>query len=634
MSQWSIQDSLDLYNVPRWGAGYFGINAAGDVTIRDPHSQAITSFAELLPLIQNQGLELPLLLRFPHILKHRVAALVHSFQRAIAQENYSAPFTPIYPIKVNQQREVVHAIMQGQRQVLNGLTGLEAGSKPELLAVLALSTPGQSVIVCNGYKDAEYIQLALMGERLGHRVYIVLEKSSELGEVLRQAKALKVQPRIGVRARLASVGKGHWQDSGGAKSKFGLSASEILKTVEILQEAGQSQAFQLLHFHLGSQIANIQDIQVGLREAACFYAQLRLLGMPIEVADVGGGLGVDYEGTASRNPCSVNYTLDEYAKRVVQAFHQVALEHDLPSPQLFSESGRAVTAHHAVLMTNVIGVERQQVHSLVPPDAQSHPLLNRIWQNYQDAVGRERSLSEVYHDWVTFNQDLNQVFTHGHLSLAERAQGEQLLRATSLHLMKTLNPARTPQRQILDELNEQMADKVFVNFSLFQSLPDAWGIDQVFPILPLRHLQQAPSRRVVLRDLTCDSDGRIDHYVDGEGIESTLPCPPLDSANALLGFFMVGAYQEILGDLHNLFGDTDAVNVEFNAQGEAYLAQMQRGDTVAGVLSAVNYNADALLQALHHQIKQSRLNAAEQDLCERAFQHLLQDTTYLDQPKV
>ncbi|QEW06004.1 biosynthetic arginine decarboxylase [Nitrincola iocasae] len=634
MADWNASDSLALYNVSRWGAGYFGISEQGDVTVRDTLSGAEVSFADILQMIQARGLELPVLIRFPHILHHRVASLVDSFARAIENEEYQGRFISVYPIKVNQQREVVEAIVAGQRQVLAGNTGLEAGSKPELLAVLAMSEPGKSTVICNGYKDEDYIRLALTGERLGHKVYIVLEKSSELNDVLRVAAELKVQPRIGVRARLSTVGKGNWQDSGGLKSKFGLSASEILKTIEILRSHDQVQAFQLLHFHLGSQIANIQDIQVGLREAACFYAQLRLMGMPVEVADVGGGLGIDYEGTASRSICSMNYTLDEYAKRVVQAFKEVALEHDLPQPHLISESGRAVTAHHAVLVTNVIGIERQEVHSLAEPEALDHLLLQRIWQNYQDALGRERSLSEVYHDLVTHNQDLNHAFTHGDLSLVDRASGEQMMRATALYLMQRLNPAKRHHSAILDELNEQMADKLFANFSLFQSLPDVWGINQIFPILPLRDLDKYPSRRGVIRDITCDSDGRIDQYVDGEGLETTLPYPPMEVANSLLGFFLVGAYQEILGDLHNLFGDTDAANVEFNQTGSVEVSHMQRGDTVAKVLQYVNFNPEKLLESLNRQVAASDLSAADKKQTIRELRMGMDDTTYLEQPNL
>ncbi|WP_409522696.1 biosynthetic arginine decarboxylase [Nitrincola sp. MINF-07-Sa-05] len=632
MADWTAKDSITLYNVDRWGAGYFSIAEDGDVVVRDSESTAQVSFPEILQLIQDKELELPVLIRFPHILHHRVASLVGSFQRAIEQQSYNGRFTPIYPIKVNQQRHVVEGIVEGQKKVLDGHVGLEAGSKPELLAVLAVAEPGKSTIVCNGYKDRDYIRLALIGERLGHKVYIVLEKSSELHDVLKIADELGVEPRIGVRARLSTVGKGNWQDTGGYKSKFGLSASEILHTIEILKSRDQIKAFQLLHFHLGSQIANIQDIQVGLREAARFYAELSMLGIPIKVVDVGGGLGVDYEGTASRNICSMNYSIDEYAKRVVHAFHDIALEYDLPHPDVFSESGRAVTAHHAVLMTNVIGIESQKVHHLDPPDDNSSVLMQNIWQNYQDALIRERSLYEVYHDLVAFTQDINQGFTHGSLSLSERAQCEQVMRATAFHLLHSLNPAKRPQRVIIDELNEQMADKLFANFSLFQSLPDIWGIKQIFPIIPLHDLDQEPTRRGVIRDITCDSDGRIDHYVDGEGIETTLPYPPMEVDNSLLGFFLVGAYQEILGDLHNLFGDTDSANIIFNVEGKAEVSYSQRGDTVSKVLQYVNFDPQTLMMQLERQVACADVTLEEHDSFMEWLRSGLGDTTYLDQP--
>ncbi len=629
MSEWTSRDSAQLYNIARWGDGYFEVAADGDAVVRDPASGHGVSFPEIHAQLHEKGLQLPVLVRFPHILHHRVKTLVDSFADAIADDVYQGQFTPIYPIKVNQQYRVVKELMAGQKQVLDGHTGLEAGSKPELMAVLAVATPGKSTIVCNGYKDRDYIRLALVGQRLGHRVYIVLEKSTELLEVLAIARELGVTPRIGVRARLSTIGKGNWQDTGGPKSKFGLSASEILHTIALLDQHGQREAFQLLHFHLGSQIANIQDIQVGLREAARFYAELRLMGLPIDTVDVGGGLGVDYEGTASRSSCSINYSMGEYAKRVVRAFSEAAAMHDLPHPEIFSESGRAMTAHHAVLMTNIIGIERQEVHELVPPGDDSQPMTHNIWQNYQTGLDRERSLIEIHHDLVAFTSDVNQAFTQGQLSLSERANNEQVLRATAYHLMKRLNPSKKPHRVILDELNEQMADKLFGNFSLFQSLPDVWGVEQIFPIIPLHHLDQEPTRRGVIRDITCDSDGRIDRYVDGEGLEATLPYPPMEAKGSLLGFFLVGAYQEILGDLHNLFGDTNAADVIFDEHGNATVSHWQRGDTVNKVLEFVNFDPKVLLDSFEQQVTASELTEREHQAFMTWLRDGLEDTTYL-----
>lgn len=629
MSQWTARDSAQLYNIARWGDGYFGVGENGDVQVCDPGTGFTANFPDIQRQLQGKGLNLPVLVRFPHILHHRVSTLVNSFSQAIEEESYAGRFTPIYPIKVNQQFRVVKELITGQQKVLDGHTGLEAGSKPELMAVLAIATPGKSTIVCNGYKDRDYIRLALVGQRLGHRVYIVLEKSTELLEVLAIARELGVTPRIGVRARLSTIGKGNWQDTGGPKSKFGLSASEILHTIALLKEHGQLESFQLLHFHLGSQIANIQDIQIGLREAARFYAELCLLGLPIDIVDVGGGLGVDYEGTASRSSCSINYSMSEYAKRVVHAFREAAAINELKEPHIFSESGRAMTAHHAVLMTNIIGIEHQEVHELVAPDDSSQPLTHNIWHNYQTLQEQPRNLIEIYHDLVAFTSDINQAFTQGQISLEERAQNEQILRATAYQLMARLNPSKKPHRVILDELNEQMADKLFGNFSLFQSLPDVWGVEQIFPIIPLHHLNQEPTRRGVIRDITCDSDGRIDQYVDGEGLEATLPYPPIQAEGSLLGFFLVGAYQEILGDLHNLFGDTNAVDVTFNEQGEAEVTHWQRGDSVSRVLQYVNFDPSALLQSFEQQVTASELNQAEHDAFISWLKNGLDDTTYL-----
>ncbi len=631
MASWSARDSSELYNVARWGGGYFRIADDGSVEVLDRNSGAHVSFQTLSQRCREAGLQLPVLMRFPHILHDRVRTLVDAFHQGIDYEGYRGHFTPIYPIKVNQQFRVVKELVAGQKAVLDGRMGLEAGSKPELLAVLAIAEPGRSTIVCNGYKDRDYIRLALIGQRLGHQVYIVLEKSSEVDDVLTLARELGVSPRIGVRARLSSISKGNWQDTGGPKSKFGLSASEILNTVDRLRRADALEAFQLLHFHLGSQIANIQDIQIGLREAARFYSELSLLGVPLKVVDVGGGLGVDYEGTASRSACSVNYSLNEYASRVIHAFRDAADRHDLPHPDVFTESGRAMTAHHAVLMTNIIGMETQDAETVSPPGEGTGALAQDIWRNYEDAVERRRSLFEVYHDLAAYTQENNQAFALGQVGLGERAQNEQVLKATARHLLTALNPGKKPHRVILDELNEQMADKLFANFSLFQSLPDVWGVDQIFPILPLQNLDREPDRRVVLRDITCDSDGRIDHYVDGEGIEATLPYPSQPADNALLGFFLVGAYQEILGDLHNLFGDTDAADIRFDPDsGEPIVSHAQRGDTVRQVLRFVNFDPDVLLQSLSDQVSESGLDRLEKDELLSWLADGMSDTTYLD----
>ncbi|MGL4898913.1 MAG: biosynthetic arginine decarboxylase, partial [Shewanella sp.] len=520
--------------------------------------------------------------------------LCQAFDQAIQKYEYQADYLLVYPIKVNQQKTVVEEILASQASKEVPQLGLEAGSKPELMAVLAMAQKASSVIVCNGYKDNEYIRLALIGEKLGHKVYIVLEKLSELKMVLAESKRLGVTPRLGLRARLAFQGKGKWQASGGEKSKFGLSAAQILTVVEQLKQSDMLDSLQLLHFHLGSQIANIRDIRQGVSEAARFYCELRELGASINCFDVGGGLAVDYDGTRSQSNNSMNYGLSEYANNIVNVLTDICNEYEQPMPRIISESGRHLTAHHAVLVTDVIGTEAYQVEDIQPPAEASPQLLHNMWQSWTELSGRadQRALIEIYHDSQSDLQEAQSLFALGQLSLAERAWAEQANLRVCHEVQGLLSTKNRYHRPIIDELNEKLADKFFVNFSLFQSLPDAWGIDQVFPVLPLSGLDKAPERRAVMLDITCDSDGIVDQYVDGQGIETTLPVPAWSAESPyLIGFFMVGAYQEILGDMHNLFGDTNSAVVRIEEHGVANIESMLAGDTVADVLRYVNLDA-------------------------------------------
>ena len=623
------------YNIDQWGSGYFDVDDQGRTLVRPLGSEVpgpTLVLDTLVDRLRDAGLRLPVLVRFIDILHDRVEQLCMAFDRAMKEEDYQASYTAVYPIKVNQQRRVVEEILATQERG-HGRVGLEAGSKPELMAVLALSgDDGSSLIVCNGYKDREYIRLALMGEKLGHKVYLVVEKYSELSLILEEAKNLKVKPRIGLRARLSSVGKGKWQDTGGEKSKFGLTASQLLAITERLRDADALDSLQLVHFHLGSQIANIRDIQRGLRECARFYHSLRELGAPIDTVDVGGGLGVDYEGTRSRSFCSINYSMQEYATNVVWAFRQICETHNLPHPQLISESGRALTAHHAVLVTNVIGEERLghiEPERRVEGDAH----VAELWRVYDRLEGmREpRDLVEAYHDVVQAVGELQDRFVLGLADMQARAEGESVYFAACQRLHKRLDNRNRAHREIADELAEKLADKLFANFSLFQSLPDVWGIDQVFPVLPLTGLDREPTRRGVIQDITCDSDGRIDLYVDGQGLESTLPLPEWDDDDdKLIGLFLVGAYQEILGDLHNLFGDTDSVDVALDENGEWRLSHVQQGDAVADVLGYVNFDAVALKQKLTEQLIASPLSVEERELFVSELSEGLSGYTYLE----
>ncbi|MBA2780927.1 biosynthetic arginine decarboxylase [Billgrantia kenyensis] len=628
------QRARRTWNIDQWGSGYFDVDDSGHALVRPLGSEAEGPALPLAPLVdqlREAGLRLPVLVRFSDILHDRVEQLCEAFDLAMQEEEYAGGYTAVYPIKVNQQRRVVEEIL-ATRERGHGRVGLEAGSKPELLAVLALSADGPSLIVCNGYKDREYIRLALMGEKLGHRVYLVVEKFSELPLILEEAESLGVTPRIGLRARLASVGMGKWQDTGGEKSKFGLTAAQMLAVVERLREADSLASLQLVHFHLGSQIANIRDIQFGLRECARFYQSLLALGAPIDTVDVGGGLGVDYEGTRSRSFCSINYSMREYARNVVSAFAQACSEAEIPHPHLISESGRALTAHHAVLIANVIGEER--VNDQAPErQAEDDPQLDELWRVH-DLLGNSvepRELVEAWHDLLQAMSEMHDRFIMGLADIIVRAEAEGVYFAACARLRERLNSRNRAHREIIDELAEKLADKLFVNFSLFQSVPDVWGIDQIFPVLPLTGLNREPSRRGVIQDITCDSDGRIDGYVDGQGVETTLPLPEWhDDEEPLLGFFLVGAYQEILGDLHNLFGDTDSVDAALNEQGEWVLSHAQQGDRVSDVLAYVNFDAKVLRDRLAGQLADSGLSAAEQEHFLDDLSAGLEGYTYLE----
>lgn len=608
---WSIDDSRELYNITHWSDGYFDVNEAGELIAKpDPDQPGHqVSLLNLVHQAQALGMPTPLLVRFNDILHDRVDRLCGAFSNARTRFGFDGQYRAVYPIKVNQQHDVVEQLLLhgGQERF-----GLEAGSKPELMAVIGLAKPG-SVIVCNGYKDREYIRTALIAEHLGHEVYIVVEKMSEMTLVLDEAEKMGVNPRMGVRVRLASQGKGKWQSSGGEKSKFGLSPTQILNLVETLRSRNKLGALQLVHYHLGSQLANIRDIQHALREAARYFAELHALGAAIQWVDVGGGLGVDYEGTtSSQSTCSTNYSMQEYANKVVSALADICAEHNIKHPNIISESGRAMTAHHAVLITDVIGVEETVGYKL-PQPVEDHEaaILQDLWQGFKN-ISRRTAL-EIYHDAVYAIGEAHSLYVHGALSLQEWARASEIYAASCVKVRDTLQNNPGVHADILDELNEKLADKVFCNFSLFQSLPDAWAIGQIFPVLPLHYLDRKPERRGILQDITCDSDGKLDKYVEGEGIEPTMPMPKVDEDKPLyLGMFMVGAYQEILGDLHNLFGDTHSMHVEFKPDGSYEILNPLMGDTVADMLSCVDFDVDQIISVYRDKLAASNLPASIQ----------------------
>ena len=622
MSNWNIDKSLQTYNIQQWGEGYFNISESGHLIVDASEHQRPVDLHAIVKCAQQSGLSLPLLARIPEILHKRVDRLCQAFDNALQNAELSARYTPIYPIKVNQHRNVVEELLKSD----SGRLGLEAGSKPELLAVLALS-PDNGTIICNGYKDREYIRLALAGLGMGLRVYLVIEKLSELKLIIEESRNSNIKPLIGVRLKLASIASGKWQNSGGERSKFGLTSSQLITAIEQLHDADMLNSLELLHVHLGSQISNIRDLQNGLGEAAQFLSQLASMGVDIKVVDVGGGLGIDYEGTRTRSECSMNYQLEEYASKVVQAFSTVCQLNNMNMPDLFSESGRALTAHHAVLITDVTEVEK---HELVIPDIDDNENTLIELCNQLTALQQGSPVREIFHDVVFTMQEIQLRFNQGLVSLHERANAERLYFAICSLLQHKIDPANRSHHSIQHELNEILADKVFCNFSIFQSMPDVWAIDQVFPIVPLQRLHQQPDRRAILHDLTCDSDGRIDHYVDSDKIENTLPLHNIKPGEEYyLGFFLVGAYQETLGDIHNLFGDTATVNIVHDEDGNICLQNTFYGEDVSQLLSSVGYDPDEIRQLITDKALSSKLPDSERDALLQELQASLQAYSYL-----
>lgn len=605
--EWSVADSRRVYGIRHWGAGYYAINEAGNVEVRPhgPHGAPI-DLNLLVAQLRDSGLSLPLLVRFPGILQDRVRQLTGAFDASILRLDYQNGYTALYPIKVNQQEAVVENIIATD----NVAIGLEAGSKPELMAVLALAPKG-GTIVCNGYKDRELIRLALIGQKLGHRVFIVVEKESEVPLLIEEAAALDVQPWIGLRVRLSSLASSKWADTGGEKSKFGLSAAQILAVLERLRGAGLEQSVRLLHFHMGSQISNIADYRKGFREAVRYYGELRALGLPVDHVDVGGGLGVDYDGTHSRNASSINYGMEDYAATVVGMLKEFCDRQALPHPHIFSESGRALTAHHAVLVVQVTDVERpNDALPQLPADIEQPESLQALFELL--GPNDPEMVAETYWRATHFVGEVAAQYSAGKLSLVQKALAEQAYAAICRRLHEQLKARQRSHRQVLDELNDKLADKYICNFSVFQSLPDTWAIEQILPILPIHRLHEQPGRRAVLQDLTCDSDGKIRQYVDEQSIETSLPVHELrDGEDYLLGVFLVGAYQEILGDMHNLFGDTDSVNVYQRSDGSVFHAGIETHDTIEDLLRYVHLEPSELMSLYRDKVAGAHLTARE-----------------------
>ncbi len=612
----------------RWGLGFFRVNAKGHVTVNpsaDGRRRGLDLF-ELAGDLRAQGVDLPLLLRFSDVLQARIEALGAAFAGAIQEAGYQGGYTTVYPIKVNQQRHVVQEVVEfGERYGV----GLECGSKGELQAILGLSENTGHLIVCNGYKDLEFMRLALMGQRLGHRVFVVLEQLSELDTLLEAAAELNAVPNVGVRIKLAAEGAGRWAKSGGERSKFGLGAGQLVSLLDRLTREGRQDLLKLIHFHLGSQITDIRQIKVGLQEIGRFYVELHRMGFTITHVDVGGGLGVDYDGTRSNRPTSTNYTMAEYANDVVHSMASVCRHEKLPMPHLVSESGRAITAHHAILLVDVTDVESQQNPSVPDLDPDTHPLLVEMHENLE-LVASDRAM-EVFHDAVFAKQRAQDLFASGVLTLRQRALVEQLYLCTVNAVAAAVGGDRTSLAELRGHVESALVDRYFCNFSVFQSLPDSWAIDQVFPIMPIHRLGEEPTRRATLHDITCDSDGVIDLFVGGhEPQHSVLLHPLQEDEPYVLGVFLVGAYQEILGDLHNLFGDTNAVHVRMTKTGYE-ITDLVHGDTVTEVLTFVQFHSADLLATFRRKVGRAKdLTRAEANTFIADYVAGLEGYTYLE----
>jgi len=625
---WTVKDSLELYNVNGWGRDFFTINDAGhvEVTPAGPGSPRI-DLRELIDDLRSRGLNMPLLIRFSDILRTRVEQLCGSFQQAIAENDYKGVYRGVYPIKVNQQRHVVEELTEYGRPFN---LGLEAGSKPELLVALALQDNPDALILCNGYKDRAYIETALLAQKLGRKVIITMDRMAEIDTILAAARELDIRPAIGVRARLTTKGAGKWIESTGDRSKFGLTTSEMVATVDRLRAEGMLDCLQLLHFHIGSQITSIRAIKDALREASRIYVELHALGASMKYLDCGGGLGVDYDGSQTNFHSSVNYTLQEYAADVVSQIAEACNVKGVPHPDIITESGRALVAHHSVLVFNVLGTNEMLLGQIPDTLAKDEPLVIRqLYETYQ-GVSR-KNFQEAYHDGLQLKEEAITAFNLGVLDLKARARVEQLFYAVCEKILKIVRDLPYVPDE-LEGLEKQLSDTYYCNFSLFQSLPDHWAVRQLFPTMPIDRLNRVPTRRAVLADLTCDSDGKIDQFIDLRDVKNFLELHPVNGEPYYIATFLVGAYQEILGDLHNLFGDTDAVHVKLD--GDDYRVEhVVEGDSVAEVLTYVQYSKDDLMsrvrRAVEIALRDKRITPAESGRLMRRYEEGLEGYTYL-----
>ena len=628
--RWTITDAAEEYDIERWGKGYFSIGANGHVWVH-PSKDATRSIdlKELIDTLILRGITPPLLIRFGAILNHQLGEMHAAFTDAIREHSYQGSYSLVYPIKVNQQRHVVEEVMRYGKPYK---FGLEAGSKPELLAVLAVAD-NDTPIICNGFKDDEYIEMVMLASKIGRRIIPVVEKYTELDLILKHSALVGVRPSIGIRLKLASRGSGRWKSSGGYRSKFGLTVTEALRALDQLKALGMEDTLELLHFHLGSQITNIRQVKAAVTEAARIYVEMRRLGAGLKILDVGGGLGIDYDGSQTDFESSVNYTLQEYANDVVYHIQSVCDESEVPHPNIVSESGRAVAAYHSVLVFNVLGVSGvgESSEPLTLPAEVEQPLAD-LMETYKGLS--KKNLLESFHDAQQSLDAALNLFSLGYLPLTQRSMAENLY-LTICHRIQRMVKDTDEKPEEFENLDANLSDTYFCNFSLFQSMPDSWAIKQLFPIMPIHRLDEEPSRHAVLGDISCDSDGKVDCFIDRRDVKRTLPLHAYNGDPYFLGTFLVGAYQEILGDLHNLFGDTNAVHVSLNEAGEVVLDAVVRGDTVAEVLDYVQFDARTLLEQFRNDVERAvrdgKIGYEESGRLLRFYEEGLYGYTYLEE---
>lgn len=631
-SNWTVSDSSDLYGLAEWGAGYFGVADNGELTVKAPTSDGLQqiSLCEIAEGLRQRGLEMPVLLRIENLVDARIGRINEAFANAIDVNNYRGVYRGAFPIKVNQQSHVVEEIVRYGQKFHHGL---EAGSKAELLIAMATLTDRDSLIICNGYKDAEFIDLGLQALKLGFKCFFVVETPSELPLILERSALLKVDPLIGLRAKMSTKVDGHWSGDSGERSLFGLNSLQIVELVDRLKAADMLHCLQLLHFHLGSQIPNIRNIRAGTLEACRFYADLAAEGAPMGYFDMGGGLAVDYDGTNDNGGHSRNYTVSEYCLDVVEAVKESMDAHGLEHPTLISESGRASVAHMTVLLFNVLDVSHFEAGELpesLPTD--SEEALQNLWQTLHSVC--LKSVQESYNDAIYYRDQIHDLFQRGNINLRSRALADNIYLAVMQKVVKLIPEMRRVPAE-LEALPDNLADIYYGNFSVFQSLPDSWAIDQVFPVVPIHRLDEEPVRRAIIADLTCDCDGKLDKFSSPEGETNTLPVHPVKPGEEYyMGVFLVGAYQETLGDLHNLFGDTNVASVRVNADGSTEFVHELQGDSIADVLSYVEYQPQELLQKFRRSAEQAvrdgRISVAERQAMLGAYKDSLNGYTYFE----